>query len=501
MSTLLDQHLRAETIGAAGGDLGQRDVSSFVASLYLCTWIVLLALLSSNEFLHWFVLPVWACGVLIGTDVVDWIRQRTRTFDPIGIIGLLGFHFFFLAPLLHVHWDYWVRYVKPPTEWRPWLGWMAILNLAGLLIYRYVRTKLNPVKIQTSWRLDRNRFPMFLFGALLFTLLLQAWVYVQYGGISGYVSAYEARFEFRNFDNMGWIFTFSESFPILLAIGYAYYVKTKGRLNSWFAISLFLLLFFITRLLFGGLRGSRSNTIWALFWAVGIIHLWVRPLSRKMIVSLGVPLLLVLMFMGGLYKSVGSGVVDALGSASQINQVVAETGRDLETVLLADLGRSDIQAMVLSRLIDQSTDYELALGRTYIGTASKLVPESMWPDRPPSKVKEGTDILYGRGTYASGVRTSRVYGLAGETILNFGPWLVPIAFAFLGLVVSAVRAMVYQLSDDDSRLLLLPLAINLGFLILVSDSDNILFFIIKNGFLPTIFVLISSTKVKRAHPA
>ena len=46
-------------------------------------------------------------------------------FDPAAIIGLLGVHFFFLAPLLHVAWDSWVMpYVSPlRTGGTGWVAW------------------------------------------------------------------------------------------------------------------------------------------------------------------------------------------------------------------------------------------------------------------------------------------------------------------------------------------------------------------------------------------
>jgi hypothetical protein len=496
MSIAVDKKNGIQIMKKAAQTRNTKDVNSLFISFYLCTWVVIIAIIVSAEFWHWFVFPVWACGVLIGIDAVDWARRRTSVLDPVGIIGLLGFHFFFLAPLLHVHWDYWMRYVTPPEEWRFWLGWMAVLNFLGLLVYRFVRSRWKPVVVRSQWRIDDKRFPALLLFFLLFTGILQVWVYAQYGGIAGYIQVYESRSSLPAFADMGWIFLLSESFPILFLFGYAYYARCTGKLKSWKAVLLFLILFFVLRLFFGGLRGSRSNTIWALFWAVGVIHLWVRPISRKFVYAT-IPALVLLMYIGGLYKGVGADVVDALDSPVMISQLGEETGREIESTLLADLARSDVQALLLSRIIDQSTSYELALGRTYLGALGILVPRSWWPDRPPHKVKEGTEIMYGPYAYDSGWRSSRVYGLSGEVMLNFGPWLVPIAFAILGLVVSAVGSFMSRLDISDSRLLLVPLAINLCFVVLVGDSDNILFFTIKNGALPFIFVLAISYKMQR----
>jgi len=50
--------------------------------------------------LHWFLIPVTLCGCLIGTDMVKWICNRLDLYDATGLIALLGYHFFFIAPLL-----------------------------------------------------------------------------------------------------------------------------------------------------------------------------------------------------------------------------------------------------------------------------------------------------------------------------------------------------------------------------------------------------------------
>ena len=100
-------------------------MSSLLISLVFCTLTVCGFLVASPPMAHWFVVPVWLCRMLIGRDAVDWFRGRLDLLDPAGIIGVIGVHFFFLAPLLHVAWDSWMLYVEPPPDWRPWLGGMA----------------------------------------------------------------------------------------------------------------------------------------------------------------------------------------------------------------------------------------------------------------------------------------------------------------------------------------------------------------------------------------
>lgn len=257
-------------------------------------------------------------------------------------------------------------------------------------------------------------------------------------------------------------------------------------------MTLALLLFLVLKLFFGGLRGSRSNTIWGLFWAAGIVHLWLRPLSRKVVYA-GLAFLVLFMYVYGFYKGAGLEGLSGVRDLAQRAAMEQRTGRTAEGVLLGDLGRADVQAFLLYRLRVHPDEYDLAWGRTYAGDLAILVPRTLWPARPPTKVKEGTELQHGRGTWRlDSWSSSRVYGLAGEAMLNFGPLAVPLAFATLGAVVGAVRRGYRRWSERDARRLLLPLLINLCFVILASDVDNIVFFLVKNGAVPALVVWLAS---------
>ncbi len=469
--------------------------ASVLISACACTLVVVGFLVASERFLHWFWIPVLACGILIGIDAVDWFRGRVSTFDPVGMLGLIGCHFFFLAPLLHVYWGYWMAYVQPPADWRGWLGGMAILNLCGLWIYRVSRNAaLGPAgnRRREVWRIHRTRFAIALGVALTASAVLQVLVYWRYGGLSGYIAASEAGL--RAFMGMGWMFTISESFPILAMIGLAVYGRQSKLLRSWVVLLPLLGLFLVLQMLFGGLRGSRSNTVNALFWAVGILHFWIRPVSKRMIYA-GLVVLLVFMYLYGLYKGAGLDAWKSLTSSEARTKLEEQTGRTLERAILTDLARSDVQAFLLYRLMRPQRDYEYALGRTYLATAAMLIPKSIWPERPPGKMKEGTEALYGRGSYVPGAFESfRVYGVAGEAMLNFGPLAAPLAFILLGIAVGRVRHWLLSWEPFDARTLMLPLLVNLCFVVLVGDSDNVLFQVVKSGSLPLLVILLGSSR-------
>ena len=475
--------------------------SSGFVSVLLSTVISMGFLATSPQFAHWFIIPVTVCGILIGIDAVAWLFGRTDVFDPVGIIGLLGFHIFFLAPLLHVSWDYWMGYVVGPVDWRPWLGWMAALNAIGLLCYQFTRRVLSSRRRQsarTEWRTVPGRFYIVVTAALLATAALQVWVYAQHGGVLAYIDEATSPERFNeesSFAGTGWILTLSESFPILAMIGFAVYARERSHARHWAVLGPTLVLFVALQLLFGGLRGSRSNTIWGLFWAVGIVHVWIRPVRRGTI-CVGLVGMMLFMYLYGFFKDAGLDALRAFESGSNRAELEDRTQRNFETLILGDLGRSDVQALVLSRLMESGREYQYALGRTYLGTLAILIPASIWPDRPLTKVLEGTELQYGNGTYVpygpNRLVSLNVYGLAGETMLNFGPVAIPIAFVVFGCIVEWTRRRTLAWSSRDVRQLLVPYLVNLCFQVLVNDSDIILFFIIKSGFAPLALLFLTS---------
>ena len=462
-----------------------------------CAAVTLLFVVGSEQCQHWFVVPVFCCGVFVFLDAYDWAVGRRDVFDPVGIIGALGLHVLFLAPLLHVYWQHWMRYVWPPPDWRPWLGMMACLNLVGLVLYRgvvnYIERHTSAELSPVSRTVDRRRFP-FAWGVGMFvTLAVQGYVLYAFGGPGGYVRAFEERLGLEVFEGMGLHFMVAESAPIIAFIGYAVYCRLRGRRPGWGELAAVLLAFMVMRLFFGGLRGSRSNMVWALFWVGGIVHFWLRPIRRIVIVC-ALAFMLVFLYVYGFYKAAGrEGVVAALTSSEDREKLAEERNRSIETAIVSDLGRADVQAFLLYRLTLDGSDYEYAWGRTYYASAVLLVPKRIWPDRPPVKSKEGTEAMYGSRSFVAGrYMASQVYGLAGEGMLNFGWWVAPLMFIPLGVVAGFTSTLRRRLGPESVYWLMYPVLVNLCFLVLISDSDNLMVFAFQNAVVPLLVVLAGS---------
>ena len=473
---------------------------SFAVGAALCLTVAGAFWLGSAECRHWFMLPVLLCGILCSIDAVQWLRGRMDVFDPAALLALFGLHFFFFAPLLQVSCDFWVSdwlsIVTPLPDWRPWVGRMAMLNLGGLLVYRYVMTRLscdrNQQAVRRKWVIDHAALPVLLMGGIVVAAGLQAWMYYRFGGISGYISAVE-NLQADAFRGWGMVCLFSESLPVLLAIAFAVYGRDIPAARSWTGLTCLAIGFLVLTLLCLGLRGSRSNTIWTLFLAVGLVHFWVRPI-RKRVVLAGLAFLMVFMYGYGFYKWGGRDGVASLGNARSRSIWVDHTNRGAMRTLTFDMGRCGVQSLLLYSVVN-AENYEYGFGRTYLGAASLVVPRSVFPNRPPTKRKEGTEALFGKGAYAPGrFEITWIYGLAGETMLNFGPLAVPFAFAILGLTTGYARRLMITLEPGDVRLLFLPLAVALCLMTLAWDSNNLVVFIAKNGVLPACIVLCATRR-------
>jgi len=496
-------------------------VSGLLCGLILLVFAAVEAARGSDDFLHWFLIPLTLCGIVIGYDAARWATGEVDIFDPAGLLGLFGLHFFFLAPLLHIHWNYWIDEVNPPPDWRDWLGAMAMLNFVSLLAYRWALARADAFW-QTSrqrsprgsrgmaWRLQ-PRFKWLLGGALLLGVVAQLWIYSQYGGLSGMFSAVERRDQ--AFLGSGRIGSISGNFPFLALMGYAVYLRKRGKHPGWLVLSGVLVLFAAVKMLFGGLTGSRTDVVWTMFWGVGVIHFGIRPISRKFVLA-GIVALVVFMNLYGIYKSAGiSGLQMSLESSQSRANVVGKTGRKIESTILDDLGRSDVQAYELYRLAQPDCDYHYAWGRTYWGALLTPIPGPLWRDRPPGKVKEGTEILRGAGSYRERPlnsvyekdkfvgMTSRLFGIGGEALINFGPWGVPLAMGLFGLFVGRVRGWMRAWHSRDARRFLLPILANLCIVILANDSDNVLWFLGTPCLLPFFILFLSSRIVRRSAAA
>jgi hypothetical protein len=465
-------------------------VLSFVCT---CAFALTFAILGPAV-IHCFLIPLIACGTIAGVDVIRWIRGRLDLFDPKAVIGCLAFYGCFVTPALHVMWD---RFgvnndLVLGGDWRPWLGAMAALNAATLLVYRLSHNYVfnYAAKSTTTWKIDKKRFHFFFSLALACSV---AGVYAFFSllnGIPGMVKSFEENLQ--AYTGKGWLLVFAWPLSVLCFI-ILIYVWTNRELHRRRPASIGIALvcaFGLGQFILMGWYGSRSATIWAMFWMAGIIHYRVDRLSRK-VVAVGLVFLIAFMYFYGFYKDQGRTAFGVIESPSAWTQ---PTGyRDIKLLLLDDLARADVNAYMLYNLVKFPKDYDYRWGLTYIGAPSFLVPRFLWPNRPNYKVDAGTEATLGK---SSSYDSMRVYGLTGEALLNFGPWGVLPAYAIYGACLGWYRRKLTSWGPADARTFLAPLVTILFATAFIADSDNVLFLFVVDGSLITAAFLASIKKVR-----
>ncbi|MEU7572675.1 hypothetical protein [Micromonospora sp. NPDC049240] len=484
-------------IGYNGMERTTRGGDPWLFAVILPTLISLVLIAFDARLLHWYMIPVTICGMLVAPDVVDWAARRLDTFDPRALVGLFGFHFFYLAPILHVMLDYWPRFIDPLPDWKAGLGAMATLNVLGLCVYRVVLNLRVPSTRSPRIVRKLNDRVFVQLGWLAFAVGLAGFVAViiHFGGLSGYVSA--AADDRDSFIGYGWLLLIGESFPLVgfVVAVVRFRVALTGRPAT---LSALFLVFAITQFAVGGLRGSRSNTIWPLLIGLIVVHLAVRPVTRRALAAMGISFL-VFMYAYGVYKSAGSEILFATKGTTSVTELGDETGRTMPTMLLGDLGRSDIQAVLLHH--ERAGYAPLSYGVTYVGAAAFMIPDASRPEWMRDKVQAGTDMLMGTGAFDSGWRSSRIYGLAGEALLNFGPAGSVASFAVLAAVVRTARRRYLgaRLSRESGVAVMSGIAGVIVILALGSDLDNLLWYLVKTA-LPLVTVVFFSRRTHHTSP-
>ncbi len=488
----------------AVSDRWHEDVGNFAPRGYLtgdyaialiCVAVVtFIFVLWNKSIVHWFLIPVMACGVLTGVDIVRWCRGQLDLFDPKTIVACLAFYGFFIAPLLNVAWDtYGVGDLILWGDWRKWLGAISGLNAAGLVAYRFAsnwalaKTRASA----TRWELDRTRFYP-IFALALCSSIIGATMFIwQLNGIAGIIEAYENNQE--AFIGKGWLLLFAWPLVILSFIIIIFTWTNWRKEGHRYLITgmVFLSAAGIGHFLLLGWYGSRGTTIWALFWMTGILHYRFRQLPQKMM-ALGVVFLIAFMYFYGFYKESKRASLQVLRSPSLWFEP-AGYQRDLKYLLLGDLARADSNASILHNLLKDPGDYDYRWGLTYAAAFTILIPRNFWPGRPEVRVDAGSDALWGKGNL---LRSSRLYGLGGEALLNFGPWGVVPIFAIYGATIGWYRRKLNNWGLSDARMFLAPFFTSIIVRTLVNDSDTLVFAAVVEGTLVVAAVFAASRSLR-----
>lgn len=471
--------------------------ANYGVSALFSTAIVIFCLLFGEQSRHWMIFPVWVCGILAGADIIRWFRGETDVFDPKFFISVFLFIGCFIAPLIHVFYDIygWDLYIP---DWPRWLGYMAVLNIGGLVLYKLGQSlsynKTRPV--QKYWYVEPGRIFMLGLPAICLGILALAIIQIFFGGLVRVMGQTEiaagagAYLQFLSVLRM----LGDPLVPLTMMVIICWlHFNRPERASSMLTVMTLLIPAFVLQFLAVGLRGSRIAILLGFLTVVIIIHYTLRPISKKW-VMVGLVGTLIFVFLYGFRKVMGLEGWAALRSPAAAMALIADTGAGLERTVIGDLARADVQAQILQTLTraDVTQDFEYLKGRTYAMAVLTFVPRAVWPNKPRQiKGQAAGILLHGDPFWTS----TRQYGLAGEAMMNFGPYAVIPAFFIFGLVVGFVRKKILTLYSGDGRLFLAPIIIILLGNMVYQDSDNIFFHMLLVGTLPFLVFFFGSSRM------
>lgn len=473
-----------------------------ILSIGIILSIDLLFILLSPQAVHWFLIPITLCGFLITPYAIRWFLGNYDLFDPRGVLGILGFYHFYLSPLLWVLLDAEMLHVTNPSDWRVWFGVMGLVNIAGLIAYKIglLLTRKKKHKRMSFYKLDKKMFFRLSFFIIVIALSVFITFLIMHGGISGIISNLLRIDALSAKSPQGWglFFVFMPVIPLMIFYLLIVNLTSKKDVSN---IKLFLIfILFIALVFFLSPRvylGSRNALVYPLFIALAATHLNIKKISKKYII-LGMVFLVFILFLFSFYKAFGSTLFEMTDhlSTSQIMDVGETYGKTIQTLILSDLTRADIQAFLAYRLVN-SGDYHLQFGKTYFQQLPYMViPRQLWPEKPEHhlKSKATTDLMHGAGSYDRGIDANKLLGIAGEAMLNFHFFGVPLVYLILGLLVGCFSKYSNSLRINDSRRFIAPIFTLILIINIFVDMDNILNFFILYGFLWLILVVLLSSK-------
>lgn len=468
---------------------------NYVLAAILVVTAVIVILGVSEHCRHWFIMSAAACAMLTLPDIIAWARKQVDTFDPKPIAALLLLHGFFIAPCLHMGLDAHDRkYMGAIHDWGRWFGQSGAITAVGLLVYKLTHywsfQRTRPPR--TVWVLDEKRFVAGLTTVIGISAIGAGILLVAFGGVHKEVGLRQA--PSASLFHLSWLMMIGDPLPMLVAFGLVHVLRSGRRDRSMTTVMVFLSVFLVAQFALLGLRGSRSATIFAVFQVACLIHYRWRRIPLGWILA-GVTFLGIGGYYYKFFKALGTQGFQALASGEKRKALERKIKYSPMRGLLGDLSRAEIQAFEVYRLSEHPERYELRWGWTYAASVLTVIPRALWPEKPSGKQAAATDLQLGQGTWKAGAqKSSRVFGLAGEAMLNFGRMGVPLLFALFGTAMGWYRRKMYALQLSDARFFLVPIFTLTAFLTVVADSDNLSFGLLRAGTLPILLILYSSTR-------
>jgi hypothetical protein len=311
-------------------------------------------------------------GILLLLDISFIAKRDKWIINPFFYVDIYLFFTVVIAPIFQFHFyttDSWFEYLTDiPSDWTPYANILSALYLVGIMIWLVVKDYLNKKRsneksLNHIWHIPSHR-TKYIYILLFISFVLQTYTYIFLGGITGYMQTYSE----GGFSGYGFLFVFSEIFPLLLILLYFIKAKESAYFHKWSVIYLFLAVLFFICLYFGGLRGSRSNTLWTLVHAILLIHLCIRKFPKTQLLVI-CALCFSFLYIGKIYKNTRGQIF------TDKNYTITEGAESVKGVNIigGDFSRYSFQTYLIYKY-KKSDYYTPKLGSTYLGDVLKYIP-------------------------------------------------------------------------------------------------------------------------------
>lgn len=471
--------------------IGANYLISTLIALFIATGFAM----ASDRCQHRCLIPLMLCGILAGSDIVAWLRKEIDAFDIKALVAGFLYLNCFVAPLFHLYYDTYGERITSPN-WPAYFGYMGYFNAIGIILlklsHNFLFKRSRPVK--GFWQVEPTRFVLVLIPILIVSIAASLVIRFFFGGLirregvilfAGGSAAYA--------HHLSWIMMLGDSLFLLMAMAVIYWMSKsdRGKPPRLWTVLFILLSFVVLQFLLVGLRGSRMVTLSMVFIVAAIFHYRLRQFSVKFILA-SICMVFIFVYLYSFYKHLGPRGWAAFYSAEARKRMQAERALTPLATLLGSFARADVQASMLYRLGEMGDSFQRLDGRSYAMAFLTFVPRAIWKTKPlkSPKVRAGGEILGYYGLEDS----SRQYGLAGEAMLNFGYYGILPAFFIFGSVLGWFRKKIATMEPSDSRFFLVPVLLITFGLAINTDSDNLVFNLLKIGVLPLVVVFLGSIK-------
>lgn len=392
--------------------------------------------------------------------------------------------FFIITTLLHFKLNYYIdiHIIDPANS----LINLNIINSIGLLLTTlgYVITKQLAKPSKFVYKVDYNKIRKRSYLFIGMGVLLTTYLYLfQLGSI---IKSSEVSDEGKSI----FLYMFIENLPLLMGWAYiSYYLQRELRPSK---LSFYIMLFIIVlaSLIVSGTRGSRISILLQISTYLILYGSVFRKIKFKNILIATIIAFVFNNFFS-VYKYGGIEAFNEYLSTGYKPEYISNY-QDNRKVILHDLGRSDVQAFIYDRVLEKEYTPPY-FPHSYLYALNNIIPNSLQPSiQLYSKESLGYSAQYYH-PLTKELKSTRIYGVNGEAILNFGFAGLGLSFVLFGFIIYS-SLHIAQRASSYGITLFLPLITLTPIYYLFYDFGNILFMLIKTWTIP-LLIFFSSSKL------